>query len=140
MNKSSQKLPKTLLTFLIFRLDSEYICFHLTWDWSVIKSEILPFTFVFLKSNIIFWFLFLGGSFNLSSFLYMVTLVRADCCNTYPADETNGKQRSRKVSWMPAGKQQKTMLFLFQCSYSGWDTGRSKLLSLLCQERIPIAF
>lgn len=64
----------------------------------------------------------------------MVTLVKSGCRNTYPADETIGKQRSRKVSQIPSGKKKK---IYFNVHILGEVGGRSKLLSLLCQEKIP---
>lgn len=53
----------------------------------------------------------------------MVTLVKSGCRNTYPADETIGKQRSRKVSQISSGKKIK----LFQCSYFGWGRGQKQI-------------
>lgn len=41
----------------------------------------------------------------------MVTLVKAGCHKTYPADKAIGKQRSRKVSWILSKKKKKKDFF-----------------------------
>jgi len=68
----------------------------------------------------------------------MDTLLKTGCRNAYPADGTIGKQRSRKVSWIPSERKPKN--FYFSVRILGGVRGRSKLLSLLCQEKVPVAF
>lgn len=52
----------------------------------------------------------------------MVTLVKSGCHNTYPADETIGKQRSRKVSQILSGKKKIISMFNF-----GWGRGQKQI-------------